>query len=68
MSLRTCMLAFAALFLIAGLSAAVFSMKRGKLDQAIAFSWPAVSVAVMIGVMAPRRREHAVISGDAVRD
>jgi len=67
MTVRTFMIASAALILIAGFAAAFISFKRGHLDQAIAFSWPAVSVAVMLGVMAPSRQPRRVFSGKASR-
>jgi peptidoglycan/LPS O-acetylase OafA/YrhL len=56
MIVRLAMLACAALTAVGGLSASAYSVTQGATDQAIAFGWPTVAIALAIAMLAPPRR------------
>jgi hypothetical protein len=56
MSLRLPVTIITALALGAGLSASAYSLTQGETDMAIAFGWPVIALAVIIGFMIPNRR------------
>jgi hypothetical protein len=56
MSLRLPVTIITALALGAGLSASAYSLTQGATDQAIAFGWPVIALAVIMGFVIPARR------------
>ncbi len=56
MAIRLALMIAAAAVAIAGITAAAYSFSLGHADQAIAFGWPALSIATMIAIMIPARR------------
>ena len=53
MGFRLIVLLIAALPTSAGITAAAWSLTRGETDQAIAFGWPALAVAVTVAILVP---------------
>ena len=53
MGFRLIVLLIAALLTSAGITAAAWSLTRGETDQAIAFGWPALAVAVTVAILVP---------------
>ena len=53
MGFRLIVLLVAALLTSAGITAAAWSLTRGETDQAIAFGWPALAVAVTVAILVP---------------
>ena len=65
LNFRLVMTLVAACVLTAGFAAAAWSMTRGQVEQAIAFGWPALSIAVAIAVALPPRSGQARKRRDA---
>ena len=57
MSYRLTMTLIAAMIAATGLTASAFSLSQGATDQAIAFGWPAIAVALSILVLTPSRKK-----------
>jgi uncharacterized membrane protein YkvI len=53
MGFRLVALLAAATLSSAGFTAAAWSLTRGETDQAIAFGWPALAVAITVAVLIP---------------
>jgi len=58
MSLRLPMTIIAALITAAGVTASAYSLTLGEIDQAIAFGWPPLAVALLIVLAMPSRHGH----------
>lgn len=67
MAIRLALMIAAASVALTGLTAAAYSFSLGHSDQAIAFGWPALSIATMIAIMIPARRraQSAIEAGGA---
>jgi|TARA_R110002126_G_scaffold82066_2_gene201555 hypothetical protein len=53
MGFRLAMTVAAALLTATGLTAAAYSFTQGETDQAIAFGWPAIAIAIAFGIFIP---------------
>lgn len=69
MIVRLAMLAAASLTTLGGVSASAYSFTQGATEQAIAFGWPALAVALALALLAPpRRRTQEVPLDDGVKN
>ena len=57
------MLLAAALMTTAGFTASAWSLTQGQTDQAIAFGWPTLAVAVTLALMIPASKTAAGKTG-----
>ena len=53
MGFRLAMIVAAAVLTAAGLTAAAYSLTQGQTDQAIAFGWPAIAIAIAFAIVIP---------------
>ncbi len=53
MGFRLAMTVAAALLTTLGLTAAAYSFTQGQTDQAIAFAWPAIALAIAFAIIIP---------------
>ena len=53
MAFRLIVLLTAATLSSAGFTAAAWSLTRSQTDQAIAFGWPAIAVAITVAILVP---------------
>jgi TRAP-type C4-dicarboxylate transport system permease small subunit len=63
MGARLAMLLAAALMTTAGFTASAWSLTQGQTDQAIAFGWPTLAVAVTLALMIPASKTAAGKTG-----
>jgi hypothetical protein len=66
MIVRLAMLATASLTAVGGLTASAYSITQGATDQAIAFGWPTLAIALAIVMLAPSRRGRANTTDAAI--
>ncbi|WP_300542787.1 hypothetical protein [Maricaulis sp.] len=59
MGIRLTMLLAAAMIAAAGLTASAWSLSQGQPDQAIAFGWPPLSIAILMALLVPSGQRSA---------